>query len=85
MLRIAPVGRRDQRIGLMRLEIAAVAVDVDAQFEHAAIGLGMKLGGVDVFAMADHLKGAIGRRKQMSAAFGQGLYRLLVADKSVKG
>ena len=61
-----------------------VAVDADALFKIMRICFGMKLCGIDVLAMPDHLdRTAIGVQ-QMHGALRQGLNCFLVADKNLK-
>ena len=84
MFGIAQVGGGDQVISFIRGEISLVAVDVDPKFKHAAIGLGMKLGGVYIVPVADHLEWTGIRRYKMGATFRQVLNGFLVANKGVE-
>lgn len=72
----------NESVGACRWKIPLVPVYPDARLENPAIGLWMKLRGVDVRFIADHLVAAGTGREQVRTARWQFLHRLLVTDKS---
>ena len=67
----------------MRFEVAVVPVGVDPQEEFLGIGLGVELGGVDVFADAEHLYRTRAAGDEQGGAFRRGVDRLLVTEQHV--
>lgn len=53
---ICRVAELDQPVGIFGVEIASIAVNVDAAFEITGVGLWVELSGIDVLAKPDHLK-----------------------------
>ncbi len=64
-LNILLVAELDDPVSIRRWKISLVLVDLDARLKQLAVGLGVKLGGVDIGLLADHLVGARGGRPQV--------------------
>ena len=82
---MAAGGLRLDLIGLVRLEVAGVLVDLDPGAQAGHVEFGVELGGVDVGADPERLHRAAGRTGQQDGVAGQPADRLLVAGEGPEG
>ena len=74
----------NQAVGVIRREISVISVDPDSNLEFRRVRFWMKLRGVYIPAVADHLIWACLGGYEMGRPWRKGLCRLLVADKGIE-